>query len=163
MVRGCGKRVWQGWCFPPYPSTPTFYYLMCVYMCAYVRLLLLQPIGTNNFLRFQLRMKLRQLHADDVMIQKETVDSLTEVELQTASQARGMQALGMPKDRLRYQLEQVRERERFCMHVGVHVSIHVCVCVFVCLVVRSTFGEEDSNFSSALVSSPLSTGEHAHN
>jgi len=57
-------------------------------------------------------MKLRQLHADDVMIQKEMVDSLTETELQTASQARGMQALGMPKDRLKYQLEQVCESRR---------------------------------------------------
>lgn len=74
------------------------------------RLLLLQPIGTNNFLRFQLRMKLRQLQADDVLIQKETVDSLTETELQSASQARGMMALGVPADRLKSQLEQVRER-----------------------------------------------------
>lgn len=32
---------------------------------ALCRLLLLQPIGSSNFLRFQLRMKLRQLMADD--------------------------------------------------------------------------------------------------
>ena len=38
-------------------STPT--------LKALCRLLLLQPIGSSNFLRFQLRMKLRQLMADD--------------------------------------------------------------------------------------------------
>lgn len=34
-------------------------------LTALCRLLELQPIGTNNFLRFQLRMKLRNLNADD--------------------------------------------------------------------------------------------------
>ena len=34
-------------------------------LVALCRLLLLQPIGSSNFLRFQLRMKLRQLMADD--------------------------------------------------------------------------------------------------
>ncbi|CAI8058224.1 Mitochondrial proton/calcium exchanger protein [Geodia barretti] len=79
-------------------STPT--------LKALCRLLLLQPIGSSNFLRFQLRMKLRQLMTDDKMIQKEGVESLTVAELQAASQARGMRALGMPADRLRSQLSQ---------------------------------------------------------
>ena len=115
---------------------------------ALCKLLLLQPIGSSNFLRFQLRMKLRQLEADDKvgvslpvywyvclfigtsivnlhtrlhthfhththagahtqLIQKEGIDSLTVPELQTASQARGMRALGMPADRLKSQLSQV--------------------------------------------------------
>ncbi|XP_071505477.1 mitochondrial proton/calcium exchanger protein-like [Diadema antillarum] len=69
-------------------------------------LLRLQTIGTNNFLRFQLRMQLRSLMADDKMIKKEGVDSLTEAELQVACQARGMRALGVPKERLKSQLEQ---------------------------------------------------------
>ena len=56
-------------------------------------------------------MKLRQLQADDLLIKKEKVESLTEAELQSASQARGMMALGVPADRLKSQLEQVRERE----------------------------------------------------
>ena len=72
------------------------------------RLLLLQPIGSSNFLRFQLRMKLRQLKADDKLIDKEGIDSLDVKELQSASQARGMRALGMPIDRLKSQLQQVR-------------------------------------------------------
>ena len=41
------------------------------------------------------------------MIQQEGVESLTVAELQAASQARGMRALGMPEDRLRSQLAQV--------------------------------------------------------
>ena len=52
------------------------------------------PIGTNNLLRFQLRMRLRSLAADDKVIQKEGIDSLTVNELQAACRARGMRALG---------------------------------------------------------------------
>ncbi len=51
-------------------------------------------------------MKLRSLNADDRMISKEGVDSLTVPELQQACRARGMRALGIPEDRLRYQLAQ---------------------------------------------------------
>lgn len=75
-------------------------------LTALCRLLELQPIGTNNFLRFQLRMKLRSLHADDQMIQKEGIDSLTVAELQGACRARGMRAMGLPEPKLRYQLAQ---------------------------------------------------------
>lgn len=57
-------------------------------------------------MRFQLRMKLRSLNADDQMISKEGVDSLTVPELQQACRARGMRALGIPEDRLRSQLSQ---------------------------------------------------------
>ncbi|XP_050049431.1 mitochondrial proton/calcium exchanger protein-like [Dermacentor andersoni] len=75
-------------------------------LTALCRLLELQPIGTNNFLRFQLRMKLRSLKADDQMIYKEGIDSLTVTELQAASRARGMRAMGLPESKLRYQLAQ---------------------------------------------------------
>lgn len=75
-------------------------------LTALCRLLELQPIGTNNFLRFQLRMKLRSLKADDQMIQKEGIDSLTVAELQAACRARGMRAMGLPESKLRYQLAQ---------------------------------------------------------
>ena len=43
------------------------------------------------------------------MILKEGVDSLTVPELQGASQARGMRALGMPVERLKSQLQQVMD------------------------------------------------------
>lgn len=36
-------------------------------LIALCRVLELKPIGTSNFLRFQLRMKLRSLAADDVV------------------------------------------------------------------------------------------------
>ncbi|KAK2558394.1 Mitochondrial proton/calcium exchanger protein [Acropora cervicornis] len=75
------------------------------------RLLMLPTIGTNNYLRFQLRMKLRQLRADDLLIQRDGVDSLTVQELQSACQARGMRAIGVPTARLRSQLYQVEEAE----------------------------------------------------
>ena len=42
------------------------------------------------------------------LIQKEGVDSLTVSELQSACQARGMRALGVPEARLKSQLNQVR-------------------------------------------------------
>lgn len=75
-------------------------------LTALCRLLELQPIGTNNFLRFQLRMKLRNLKADDQMIKKEGIECLTVPELQSACRARGMRALGIPEERLRFQLQQ---------------------------------------------------------
>lgn len=75
-------------------------------LTALCRLLELQPIGTNNFLRFQLRMKLRNLKADDQMIKKEGIECLTVPELQAACRARGMRALGIPEERLRFQLQQ---------------------------------------------------------
>lgn len=70
-------------------------------------MLLLQPYGSSNFLRFQLRMKLRQLKADDQLIHWEGVDSMSVAELQSASQARGMRALGLSEERLKSQLQQV--------------------------------------------------------
>nr|CAH7741888.1 unnamed protein product [Callosobruchus chinensis] len=75
-------------------------------LIALCRVLDVQTLGTNNFLRFQLRMKLRSLAADDKMIQKEGVDSLTLPEVQQACRARGMRAYGVSEDRLRLQLKQ---------------------------------------------------------
>jgi len=75
-------------------------------LTALCRLLELQPIGPNYLLRFQLRMKLRTLRADDQSIQNEGLLNLTVSELQQACRARGMRALGVPEDRLRYQLQQ---------------------------------------------------------
>ncbi|ENN75724.1 hypothetical protein YQE_07684, partial [Dendroctonus ponderosae] len=96
-------------------------------LIALCRVLDVQTLGTNNFLRyykklyiqkrlnnfssldwllFQLRMKLRQLVADDKMIQKEGVHSLTLAETQQACRARGMRAYGVSEERLRSQLNQ---------------------------------------------------------
>ncbi|XP_071073682.1 mitochondrial proton/calcium exchanger protein isoform X3 [Dasypus novemcinctus] len=75
-------------------------------LVALCKLLELQSIGTNNFLRFQLIMRLRSIKADDRLITAEGVDSLNVKELQAACRARGMRALGVTQDRLREQLKQ---------------------------------------------------------
>lgn len=75
-------------------------------LVALCRVLEVQTLGTNNLLRFQLRMKLRSLAADDKMIQKEGIDSLTLHEVQQACKARGMRAYGVSEARLRSQLAQ---------------------------------------------------------
>ncbi|XP_045614434.2 mitochondrial proton/calcium exchanger protein isoform X2 [Procambarus clarkii] len=75
-------------------------------LVALCRLLEMQPFGTNNFLRFQLRMKLRALVADDKIIEHEGLDSLAVWELQQACRARGMRAYGLSEERLRLQLTQ---------------------------------------------------------
>ncbi|XP_050716554.1 mitochondrial proton/calcium exchanger protein-like isoform X3 [Eriocheir sinensis] len=75
-------------------------------LMALCRLLEMQPFGTNNFLRFQLRLKLRSLIADDKIIEREGLDSLAVWELQQACRARGMRAYGLSEERLRLQLTQ---------------------------------------------------------
>lgn len=73
-------------------------------LIALCRVLDVQTLGTTNFLRFLLRMRLRSLTADDKLIEKEGVDTLTRTELQQACRARGMRAYGLPESRLREQL-----------------------------------------------------------
>ncbi|XP_022919534.2 mitochondrial proton/calcium exchanger protein [Onthophagus taurus] len=75
-------------------------------LVALCRVLEVQTLGTNNMLRFQLRMKLRRLAADDKMIQKEGINSLTLAEIQQACRARGMRAFGVSEARLRSQLSK---------------------------------------------------------
>uniref|UniRef100_A0A6G1SDS0 LETM1 and EF-hand domain-containing protein 1, mitochondrial n=1 Tax=Aceria tosichella TaxID=561515 RepID=A0A6G1SDS0_9ACAR len=75
-------------------------------LVACCKLLELQPLGTNAFLRFQLRTRLNALKSDDEMILKEGITSLTVSELQAACRARGMRALGVPIERLQEQLAQ---------------------------------------------------------
>lgn len=73
---------------------------------ALCRVLEMSPIGTSNLLRFQLRLKLRSLAADDRTIQKEGIDSLNLSELQAACRARGMRAYGATEERLQSQLRE---------------------------------------------------------
>ncbi|XP_026798484.3 LETM1 domain-containing protein LETM2, mitochondrial [Pangasianodon hypophthalmus] len=75
-------------------------------LVALCKLLELQPIGTNNLLRFQLMMQLRTIKADDEMISKEGVSAMTVAELQAACRSRGMRSLGLSTDQLRQQLQQ---------------------------------------------------------
>lgn len=75
-------------------------------LLALCRVLEANTIGTSTLLRFQLRMKLRSLAADDRMIQKEGIDSLNLSELQSACRARGMRAYGISEERLKIQLQE---------------------------------------------------------
>lgn len=75
-------------------------------LLALCRVLEANTIGTTNLLRFQLRMKLRNLAADDRLIQKEGIDSLNLSELQSACRARGMRAYGISEERLKVQLQE---------------------------------------------------------
>lgn len=73
-------------------------------LIAICKVLEVGTLGTSNFLRFQLRMKLRSLAADDRMIEREGIDSLNTSELQSASRARGMRAYGLSDNQLRSQV-----------------------------------------------------------
>ncbi|XP_061585453.1 LETM1 domain-containing protein LETM2, mitochondrial [Cololabis saira] len=75
-------------------------------LVALCKLLELQPIGTNNLLRFQLMMKLRAIKSDDEMIAAEGVPAMSVSELQAACRSRGMRSLGLTTDQLRQQIQQ---------------------------------------------------------
>ena len=72
---------------------------MCVYMG-------LRPYGSDSFLRFQLRAKLRSLKEDDQRIVWEGVDNMTKAELRDACRERGMRAYGLTQLGYRRQLQQ---------------------------------------------------------
>ncbi|XP_060107212.1 LETM1 domain-containing protein LETM2, mitochondrial [Heteronotia binoei] len=75
-------------------------------LVALCKLLELQPIGTNNLLRFQLLLKLRSIKVDDELIAKEGVNGLSVSELQSACRARGMRSLGLTTEQLKEQIKQ---------------------------------------------------------
>lgn len=69
-------------------------------------IMMISPIGTGNFIRFKLRLKLQELKADDQMIRMEGVDALSNEELQNACVQRGMRSVGVTIDRMREGLNQ---------------------------------------------------------
>lgn len=74
-----------------------------VSMCRYMNI---NAFGTDNFLRFQIRNRMRQIKADDKVIQTEGIESLTIQELQNACAARGIRSIGTSPGRLRDELSQ---------------------------------------------------------
>ncbi|CAO3600453.1 unnamed protein product [Absidia cylindrospora] len=84
-----------------------------VSMCRYMNI---NAFGTDNFLRFQIRNRMRQIQADDKVIQSEGIESLTIQELQAACAARGFRSVGTSPGRLRDELEQ---------WVDLHLNHHV--------------------------------------
>ncbi|KAK6313306.1 hypothetical protein J4Q44_G00166530 [Coregonus suidteri] len=75
-------------------------------LVALCKLLELQPIGTNNLLRFQLMRQLRTIKADDEVIATEGVPAMSVSELQAVCRSRGMRSLGLTTDQLRQQMQQ---------------------------------------------------------
>ena len=65
----------------------------------------ISPYGTDTFLRFQLRAKLRDIKADDRLIAAEGVNSLTFEELRAACRSRGMRWDGETTASMQAQLE----------------------------------------------------------
>ena len=63
-----------------------------VRLCQYMGL---KPFGSDGFLRFKLRAKMRSIKEDDRRILWEGIDSLTLDELQDACQERGMRSFGL--------------------------------------------------------------------
>jgi LETM1 and EF-hand domain-containing protein 1 len=57
--------------------------------------------GTDNFLRYQVRVRMRQIKRDDRAIAYEGVESLSVPELQTACASRGLRTYGVSPGRLR--------------------------------------------------------------
>ncbi|PWN24532.1 LETM1-domain-containing protein, partial [Jaminaea rosea] len=74
-----------------------------VSMCRYMQI---NAFGTDNYLRYQIRTKLGRIRRDDIVIQHEGLDKLTQHELQSACGSRGIQTLNLGEDRLRDELRQ---------------------------------------------------------
>ncbi|GMH55296.1 hypothetical protein TL16_g01873, partial [Triparma laevis f. inornata] len=77
--------------------------MQLVNMCRYMGV---TPYGSDAFLRFQLRFKIRALKEDDQRILWEGLGSLTKMELREACQERGMRSTGISKSSLQDSLQQ---------------------------------------------------------
>lgn len=119
-------------------------------LAAICRVLEVPTYGTSAMLRYQLRMKLRSLAADDRMIQKEGVDTLSLVELQAASRARGMRSYGLTLGKLR---EQISE--------WIHLSLNEKVPPSLLLLSRAMMLPEDVTTSEKLKASMTVLSESA--
>ena len=74
-----------------------------VSMCRYMNI---NAFGTDNFLRFQIRNRMRHIKMDDKVILQEGIDNLTLTELNNACAARGIRTIGTSTSRLRDELKQ---------------------------------------------------------
>ncbi|KAI5476504.1 MRS7 family protein [Pseudohyphozyma bogoriensis] len=74
-----------------------------VSMCRYMNI---NAFGTDNFLRYTIRSRMKQLETDDKVIASEGLDALSSSELAAACQSRGIRTLGVPEEHLRSELSQ---------------------------------------------------------
>jgi LETM1 and EF-hand domain-containing protein 1 len=93
--------------------------MQLINMCRYMNI---PPYGSDNFLRFQLRHKIRSLVDDDQRILWEGIDSLTKMELREACQERGMRSTGLSKDAYKSALQQWLD-----LSVNKHVPISLLI------------------------------------
>jgi len=77
--------------------------MQLINMCKYMSI---PPYGSDSFLRFQLRHRIRMLKEDDQRILWESIDSLTKMELREACQDRGMRSTGLSKEAYKRSLQQ---------------------------------------------------------
>lgn len=77
--------------------------MQLVNLCKYMSI---APYGSDAFLRFQLRHKIRILREDDQRILWEGIGSLTKMELREACQERGMRSTGLSKDAYKRALQE---------------------------------------------------------
>mmetsp|Transcript_16115 Transcript_16115/g.34942 ORF Transcript_16115/g.34942 Transcript_16115/m.34942 type:complete len:950 (-) Transcript_16115:3546-6395(-) len=77
--------------------------MQLINMCKYMSI---PPYGSDSFLRFQLRHRIRMLKEDDQRILWEGIDSLTKMELREACQERGMRSTGLSKKAYKQSLQQ---------------------------------------------------------
>lgn len=73
-----------------------------VAICRYLNLV---SYGTDNFLRYQIRVRMRQIKRDDRAISFEGINSLSVPELQSACASRGLRTYGVSPARLREDLQ----------------------------------------------------------
>ncbi|KNZ45896.1 hypothetical protein VP01_770g3 [Puccinia sorghi] len=66
----------------------------------------INAFGTDNFLRYTIRKRMKHLEADDAMIDAEGIDSLSVPELRHACQSRGIRSLNVDEEGLRKELAQ---------------------------------------------------------
>ncbi|KAJ3414541.1 hypothetical protein HDV05_006455 [Chytridiales sp. JEL 0842] len=66
----------------------------------------INAFGTDAFLRHQIENRLKYLKADDLLIAKEGIDSLTLPEIQQICQSRGIRTVGVSPARLKSELSQ---------------------------------------------------------
>jgi len=93
--------------------------MQLVNMCKYMNI---PPYGSDAFLRFQLRFRIRSLREDDQKILWEGIDSLTKMELREACQERGMRSTGLSKESYKTALQQWLE-----LSVEKHVPIALLI------------------------------------
>uniref|UniRef100_V5GT45 Mitochondrial proton/calcium exchanger protein n=2 Tax=Kalmanozyma brasiliensis (strain GHG001) TaxID=1365824 RepID=V5GT45_KALBG len=74
-----------------------------VSVCRYMQI---NAFGTDNYLRYQIRHKLNRIRQDDIVIGHEGVDNMSQSELVSACQNRGIQTTNLSEDRLRQELQQ---------------------------------------------------------